>query len=291
MPVTTDDDECFFITPIGEDDTPERKRADGVMKAIVEPAAAANDLTVVRADEMAEPGTITAQIVEHIVGARAVVADLTGENANVYYELAVRDAAQLPAVMIAEHGTNLPFDKAQDRTIFFDSFDLASAANAKEKLEKFLKAALEGKMGNPVASAMVWKDYAGSGKPVEQAVAGLAEQVSAISVEIQGLKRALQWPVQQSAPSGSETPDPLVKATGRKGACSGGHGRESRDRQAGPSGAYCRISRERRNNTEVARSGCAVPIGGRRTQRSNESLSRTQGEWRDSLQGRSRARS
>ena len=183
------DSECFFITPIGEDDSPERKRANGVMTAMVEPAAATHNLTVVRADEMAEPGTITAQVVEHIVGAKAVVADLTGENANVFYELAVRDAAQLPAVMIAETGTNLPFDKAQDRTIFFDSTDLASAWNAKEQLKNFLAAALDGGVSNPIASAMVWKEYAASGKPVEEAVAQLADQLSLVAADVQRLSR------------------------------------------------------------------------------------------------------
>ncbi len=181
--------ECFFITPIGEEGSPERKRADGVMKAMVEPAAAKYGLRVERADEMSEPGTITAQIVEHIVQAKAVVADLTGENANVFYELAVRDAAQLGAVMIAENGTNLPFDKSQDRTIFFETSDLASVWDAKGRLTEFLGASLQGMMGNPIANAMVWKTYAASGKPVEEAIAQLAEAVSEIGAEVHALGR------------------------------------------------------------------------------------------------------
>ncbi len=183
------DQECFFITPIGEEGSLERKRADGVMRAVVEPAAAAHGLRVIRADEMAEPGTITTQIVEHVVGAKAVVADLTGENANVFYELAVRDAANLPAVMIAEVGTSLPFDKAQDRTIFFEATDLASVCDAKDLLTDFLRASLEGKMGNPISSAMVWKQYSASGKPVEEAVAQLAEQISQVAADVQRLSK------------------------------------------------------------------------------------------------------
>lgn len=159
------------------------------MKAMVEPAAAVHGLTVVRADEMSEPGTITAQIVEHVVGAKAVVADLTDENANVFYELAVRDAAHLPAVMIAEVGTNLPFDKAQDRTIFFEAGDLASVWEAKDQLATFLGAAFAGKMGNPIANAMVWKEYAASGKPVEEVIAQLAEQLSQVAADVHSLKR------------------------------------------------------------------------------------------------------
>jgi hypothetical protein len=181
--------ECFFISPIGAEDSDVRKRANGVMKAVVEPAAAAHGLSVVRADQVSEPGTITLQIVEHLTGARAVVADLTENNANVFYELAIREAAQKPVVVIAESNTEIPFDKAQDRAMFFDSTDLASVWEAHDKLAEFLGASLEGKMMNPIASAMVWKEYSASDKPVEQAVAQLAEQVSQVAADVQRLSR------------------------------------------------------------------------------------------------------
>ena len=188
---------CFLISPIGEDGSDERKRADGVKKAIVEPAAAEHELTVVRADDVSEPGTITTQIVEYLVGSRAVIADLTDGNPNVFYELAVRDAAGKGAVLIAQRGTVLPFDKAQSRAIFFDSEDLSSAWDAKQELADFLAASMGGRVDNPIASAMVWENYSKSGKPVEEAVAQLAEQVSQIAADVTGLARreAFQFPV------------------------------------------------------------------------------------------------
>ncbi len=183
------DSVCFLVSPIGEDGSDERKRADGVRKAIVEPAATKLGLAVVRADDVSEPGTITTQIVEHLVGAKAVIADLTGGNPNVFYELAVRDAAGKGAVLIAERGTILPFDKAQSRAIFFDSADLSSAWDASKELVEFLRASIEGRVDNPIASAMVWERYSKSGKPVEEAVAQLAEQVSQIAADVKGLAR------------------------------------------------------------------------------------------------------
>lgn len=188
---------CFLISPIGEDESDERKRADGVKKAIVEPAAAEHELTVVRADDVSEPGTITTQIVEYLVGSRAVIADLTDGNPNVFYELAVRDAAGKGAVLIAQRDTVLPFDKAQSRAIFFDSEDLSSAWDAKQELADFLGASMEGRVDNPIASAMVWENYSKSGKPVEEAVAQLAEQVSQIAADVKGLARreAFQTPI------------------------------------------------------------------------------------------------
>lgn len=90
--------ECFFIAPIGAPGSDERKRSDGVLKYIVQRAAEKVGLHAVRADELGEPGLITSQVIEHILNAKAAVADLTGANPNVYYELAVRHTAQLPVV-------------------------------------------------------------------------------------------------------------------------------------------------------------------------------------------------
>src|SRR5436305_380329 len=75
--------ECFFIAPIGEPGTEDRKRSDGVLKFIVKRAAEELNLEAVRADEIAQPGQITLQVISHILGAHAVVADLTGRNPNV----------------------------------------------------------------------------------------------------------------------------------------------------------------------------------------------------------------
>lgn len=183
------DSECFLISPIGDEGSPERKRADGVKRAVVEPAAAKHGLKVVRADEVSEPGTITTQIVEHLVEAKAVVADLTDGNPNVFYELAVRDAAQKSAVLIAQRGTVLPFDKAASRAIFFDAMDLSDAWAAQETLTEFLQASLEGRVENPIATAMIFQQIATSGTPVEQAVAQLGEQISELSADMQNLKR------------------------------------------------------------------------------------------------------
>ena len=137
------EDECFFIAPIGSDGSPERMRSDGVLKFIVDRAAKELGLTAVRADQIADPGQITLQIIDHILGARAVVADVTGLNPNVFYELAVRHTAHLPVVILAEKGCALPFDIAQMRTIFFESTDLLSADQAYTDIVKQLRRALE----------------------------------------------------------------------------------------------------------------------------------------------------
>ncbi len=69
-----------------------------------------------RADSHPDPGQITTQVVEHVLSAKAAVADLTEDNPNVFYEVAVRHAFRLPVVLIAEQeDKQLPFDIAQMR--------------------------------------------------------------------------------------------------------------------------------------------------------------------------------
>lgn len=86
--------------------------------------------------------------------AKAAVADLTGGNPNVYYELSVRHGAQLPVVLIAEEGTKLPFDISQSRVIFFNHTDLNSAGNARKELQTQIGASLSSPPDNPIADGM-----------------------------------------------------------------------------------------------------------------------------------------
>lgn len=145
-------DECFFISPIGTEGTFERARSDQVMNHIVTPAAEALGLTVVRADQISEPGHITMQVVEHCLHAKAAVADLTGSNPNVFYELGIRHTAELPVVQISSPGT-IPFDLAQVRTIYYVHTDLDSAMECRKSLGVHLRNALKGRSASPVSTS------------------------------------------------------------------------------------------------------------------------------------------
>ena len=110
---------CFVISPIGDKGSPERSHADMVLDGIVRPAAESSGFQVVRADELKRPGSITVQIIEHLLTADVVVAVLTGQNANVFYELAVRHSAGLPVVQLIAEGERIPFDVHDQRTIIY----------------------------------------------------------------------------------------------------------------------------------------------------------------------------
>ncbi len=117
---------CFYITPIGEEDSEERKHSDLFLGSIVEPALEKFQLKVVRADQIAKPGTITRQVIDFLLRSRLVIADMSYHNPNVFYELAIRHAARLPVVQLIRSSDRIPFDLGQVRTIQIDTSTIYS---------------------------------------------------------------------------------------------------------------------------------------------------------------------
>lgn len=114
----TDKKRCFIITPIGNDNDSIRRHIGGIIDAAIKPALEP-DYEVVAAHKITETGTITKQIIKEIYQDELAIANLTGNNPNVMYELAIRYCLGKPVLTIAEKGTNLPFDVMPERTIFY----------------------------------------------------------------------------------------------------------------------------------------------------------------------------
>ena len=111
------------------------EKIDNVLKYIVE-TALQDKYEIIRADDIRQPGTVTVQIIEQLLEAPLVVADLSDRNANVYYELAIRHAVKKPVVHLITKGQEAPFDVNQMRYIPFDITDPGSIENAKEELRQ-----------------------------------------------------------------------------------------------------------------------------------------------------------
>jgi hypothetical protein len=73
-----------------------------------------------RADHFTEPGRITDQMIAAILDYDLCVADLSGQNANVFYELAIEQAAEQPVVLLLLAGEPIPFDVKDYRRLEYD---------------------------------------------------------------------------------------------------------------------------------------------------------------------------
>lgn len=130
---------CFVISPIGSDGSPQRKRADQMLKHVFKGALEPMGYEVVRGDEISVPGSINIQVIQRILESDLVVADLTDQNPNVFYELAIRHTTRKPVIHVVDAAQKLPFDVADLRAIpvvlDLDGADTAKASIAAQTKE------------------------------------------------------------------------------------------------------------------------------------------------------------
>ena len=186
MTINHDKKICFVISPIGEDDSETRKRSDQVLKHIITGAVEQLGYEVIRADKISEPGIITHQILQHIVDAPLVIADLTERNPNVFYELALRHAIRKPLVQLIKKGELIPFDVAATRIIQFDLHNLDSVEAAKLEIVAQVKSLEAGRndTDNPISVSLDLKMLKESGNPEERSLADIVEAISDLRLAV-----------------------------------------------------------------------------------------------------------
>ena len=152
---------CFVISPIGDPGTPTRRAIDGLLSAVIEPALVPLGFDIISPHNLANPGSITQQVLAHLLEDDLVIANLSDLNPNVMYELAVRHSKRMPVITVAEVGTKLPFDVATERTIFFTN-DMAGTEQLKAELVDMAQVAVkDNQPDNPVyraAESAVFRD-------------------------------------------------------------------------------------------------------------------------------------
>ncbi|MGQ4568321.1 hypothetical protein ACUH91_00460 [Dermabacteraceae bacterium P9123] len=130
----------FVISPIGKLDADGVDFPDIVLKEIIIPAArdAEGYAEPLRIDKFNYPGSIDAQIVSQIIDSDVCIADLTGLNPNVMYEVAIAHAADKPVLLLQQSPGLPPFDFASERMIRY-STRVDEANRAREELTQQLK--------------------------------------------------------------------------------------------------------------------------------------------------------
>ena len=128
---------CFIITPIGEPGSKIRRHMNGIIDEAIIPVlqAGINEISYKEdvAHRLYDSTAIVKQIYEKLYEDDLVIANLTGLNPNVMYELAIRFCIGKPVIVIAEEDTALPFDVKDHRTIFYIN-DAQGITELKENL-------------------------------------------------------------------------------------------------------------------------------------------------------------
>ncbi len=130
---------CFVISPIGAEGSVIRANADKLFKYIIKPVCEMCDFDPIRVDQLNDANSITQTIIEHLENADLVIADISGHNPNVFYEMGYRARTKKPMIHLKTKGENLPFDVNTIRTLDYDLTDLDSVDEVKGRLQKTIE--------------------------------------------------------------------------------------------------------------------------------------------------------
>ena len=145
----------FVIMPFGARQAATEHRRpeidfDEVYRRLIRAGGEGAGWQVIRIDELPEPGQISDHYLRLLFAADLVLADISVPNANVYYELGIRQAiATGGTILIAHTGTPLPFDIAGQRVIWY-SLDADGVEGARTALEQTLRHHAPSTAVNPV---------------------------------------------------------------------------------------------------------------------------------------------
>lgn len=129
-------DICFCIMPFGES-------FDDYYKTVYRPAIISAGLSPRRADDLYRPSNIVSDIWSYTKQARIILADLSGRNANVFYELGLAHAIAKPAILVADSLDSIPFDLRSLRVLVYDKNDAEWGARLKSSVENSIREILD----------------------------------------------------------------------------------------------------------------------------------------------------
>ncbi|HKQ24734.1 MAG TPA: hypothetical protein VJT81_09870 [Burkholderiales bacterium] len=125
-------DTCFVMMPFGD-------WFDRYYQEIYMPAIKEAGFEPVRADELFTTGSVVEQIWEQIEKSKLLLADLSGKNPNVFYELGLAHAARKPVVFTASEVGDVPFDLRHLRVIIYDIREPEWAPRLRKSITDYLR--------------------------------------------------------------------------------------------------------------------------------------------------------
>jgi len=135
---------CFVLTPL-------KDPFNEYYRQILVPAIEAAGFQPIRADEIYGTRSIIDDIFKEIREAAVLVADVTGKNPNVNYELGVAHALERPAVIISQSIDDIPFDYRHLRAIMYDTTESDWGLKLNNKIINTLQKVERRKEQNDVA--------------------------------------------------------------------------------------------------------------------------------------------
>lgn len=125
--------EIFVVSQFGGD-------YDILYNEVIKPVCEELKYNPMRGDEAVSCTLILNDIITSIRNSAIVIADITPDNPNVFYEVGYAHALNKPTILLCEKAIRdkLPFDVSGFRTIFYDN-SIGGKRKVEEKLKKYLQ--------------------------------------------------------------------------------------------------------------------------------------------------------
>ena len=127
---------CFVVSPIGDAGSEIRINADKLFKYIISPVCESCGFEPVRVDQINDSDSITQTIIDKLLSSELVIADISGHNPNVFFEMGYRKCTDKPIIHLKKKGETIPFDVNTVRTFEYDLTDLDNVEETKKRLEQ-----------------------------------------------------------------------------------------------------------------------------------------------------------
>jgi hypothetical protein len=134
--------DCFVIMPFSNSETHTEQEWTEIFEHFFKPAWNSFNIDCHRTN--VPRGSITEDIIERLLTASIVFADLTDLNPNVMYELGVRHTFKKPSVMVKAKGSQIPFD-----VNVYKIFEYQYTPKGSEELKNYISSVIEHIQRNP----------------------------------------------------------------------------------------------------------------------------------------------
>lgn len=125
--------EAFIISQFGGN-------YDVLYDEVIKPICKSLSYDPIRGDEVASCAMILNDIIASIQNSAVIIADITPDNPNVFYEIGYAHALKKPTILLCDKALRdrLPFDVSGFRTIFYDN-SIGGKRKVEEKLKVYLQ--------------------------------------------------------------------------------------------------------------------------------------------------------
>ncbi|WP_447773916.1 hypothetical protein [Aeromonas veronii] len=112
---SVNEEKVFVLTPFNEEYL---SQYEAIKDVVID-----SGFSCTRGDDEKLSSNILSHIVEQIASSRIVIANISGRNPNVFYELGIAHALGKPVVIVSESLANIPFDISNSRILAFENIE------------------------------------------------------------------------------------------------------------------------------------------------------------------------